>query len=84
MSRVRRSTAAATAGSPSRGIIARRALNVLAWGASGGTAIQSVMDIWGLGTRSRSVPFQADDHPHVVFHRRGGILHRWVQAIVRL
>lgn len=38
MSRVRRSTAAATAGSPSRGIIARRALNVLAWGASGGTA----------------------------------------------
>lgn len=30
------------------------------------------------------VPFQADDHPHVVFHRRGGLLHRWVQAIVRL
>lgn len=42
------------------------------------------MDIWGLGTRSRSVPFQADDHPHVVFHRRGGLLHRWLQAIVRL
>ena len=49
------SIVATTAGLPSRATIALHALSGQVWGASGGTACASVMDMWGLGSRSRSV-----------------------------
>ena len=30
------------------------------------------------------VSFQANDHPYTLFHRGGGLLHHWLQAVVWL